>query len=162
MTIESIKENEIEETCRMIFRTRRNSVLAEYYPPQSEHLTITLDELERDMKEKMKDGHFYVAKENGAIIGCGGISAYSCSLAESRIHTIFVDPAFERQGIGRRIIEFLEADEYAKRADKIVIHSAISAIPFYRKLGYEHKNGELHFENGTFLLEKRMGEQAGE
>ncbi|MDE5797446.1 MAG: GNAT family N-acetyltransferase, partial [Treponemataceae bacterium] len=66
------------------------------------------------------------------------------------------------QGIGRRIIELLEADEYAKRADKIVIHSAISAIPFYRKLGYEHKNGELHFENGTFFLEKRMGEQAGE
>lgn len=160
MTIELIKENEIEETCAMILRVRRNSILAEYYPPQSEHLTVTQDELERDIKEKMKGGHFYVAKEDGAIIGCGGIGAYSGSLAESRIHTIFVDPAFERQGIGSRIIAFLETDEYAKRADKIVIHSAISAIPFYRKLGYEHKNGALHFADGTFFLEKRMGEWA--
>lgn len=158
MTIELIKENEIEETCEMILRARRHSVLPEYYPPQSEHLTITLDELKRDIKEKMKGGHFYVAKENGRIIGCGGIGANKASPTESRIHTIFVDPAFERQGIGRRIIAFLEADEYAKRADKIVIHSAISAIPFYRKLGYEHENGELHFEDGTFFLEKWMGE----
>ena len=159
MTIELIKENEIAETCEMILRARRHSVLPEYYPPQSEHLTITQDELERDIKEKMKGGHFYVAKENGAIIGCGGIGANKGNFTESRIHTIFVDPAFERQGIGRRIIEFLEADEYAKRAEKIVIHSAISAIPFYRKLGYEHKNGELHFADGTFFLEKRMGER---
>lgn len=157
MTIELIKENEIEKTCEMILRARRHSVLSEYYPPQSEHLTITQNELERDIKSKSEIDHLYVAKENGAIIGCGGIGAYSGSLAESRIHTIFVDPAFERQGIGTRIIAFLEADEYAKRADKIVIHAAISAIPFYRKLGYEHKNGALHFADGTFLLEKRVG-----
>ena len=59
MTIELIKENEIEETCAMILRARRHSILAEYYPPQSEHLTITQDELERDIKEKMVAFHFF-------------------------------------------------------------------------------------------------------
>lgn len=157
MTIELIKENEIEETCEMILRARRHSVLADYYPPQSEHLTITLDELLRDIKSKAKNDHLYVAKKNERIIGCGGIGANNGSLSENRIHTIFVDPAFERQGIGRRIIAFLENDEYAKRARKIEIHSAISAIPFYRKLGYEHKDGKLHFEDGTFFLEKWIG-----
>ncbi len=157
MVIELIQEHEIEETGEMILRARRHSVLAEYYPPQSEHLTITLDELRRDVKAKSESGHLYVAKENGRIVGCGGIGANKGSRTESRIHTIFVDPAFERQGIGSRIIQFLENDGYAKRANKIVIHSAISAIPFYRKLGYEHKNGTLHFEDGIFLLEKNFG-----
>lgn len=160
MTIERIKESETDETSRMILRARRNSVLAEYYPPQSEHLTITADELKRDIADKAESGHLYVVKENGAIIGCGGISPHSGSLAESRIHTIFVEPAYERQGIGRQLIEFLENDEYATRARKIVIYSALSAIPFYRKLGYEHKNGELHFTDGTFLLEKCIGNPA--
>lgn len=154
MNIEHIKESEIDETSKMILRARQNSILAEYYPPQSEHLTITLDELNSDVKDKAKNGHFYVVKENGTIIGCGGIGAYLGSLTESRIHTIFVEPAYERQGVGRHIIEFLENDEYAKRANKIVIYSSISAIPFYRKLGYEHKNGELNFKNGMFFLEK--------
>ena len=54
-----------------------------------------------------------------------------------------VVPKYQRKGVGRKIIEFLENDEYAKRANRIEIHAAMSAIPFYRKLGYEHKNGQL-------------------
>lgn len=154
MNIELIKESEIDETCEMIIRARKYSALAEYYPPQSEHLTITLDELKNEVKYKAENGHFYIIKENGKIIGCGGIGAYLGSSTESRIHTIFVEPAFERQGIGRQIIELLENDEYAKRANRIEIYSSISAIPFYRKLGYEHKNGELNFKDGMFFLEK--------
>jgi len=48
----------------------------------------------------------------------------------------------------------LENDEYAKRANRIEIHAAMSAIPFYRKLGYEHKNGQLIYAEGHFDMEK--------
>ncbi len=66
----------------------------------------------------------------------------------------FVEPSYQHKGIGRKIIVHLENDEYAKRAKRIEIHSAISAIPFYRKLGYEHKNGDLSYKDGMFDLEK--------
>ena len=66
----------------------------------------------------------------------------------------FVEPSYQHKGIGRKIIVHLENDEYAKRAKRIEIHSAISAIPFYRKLGYEHKNGDLTYRDGMFDLEK--------
>ncbi len=75
-------------------------------------------------------------------------------MTESWINTIFVEPSYQRKGIGKKIIERLENDEYAKRAKRIEIHSAISAIPFYRKLGYEHKNGDLSYKDGMFDLEK--------
>ena len=51
-------------------------------------------------------------------------------------------------------IATLEDDEYFKRATRIEVPASMSAIPFYRKMGYEHKNGELVFNEGHFALEK--------
>ena len=135
MTIELIKENEIQETCDMVARACKNSVFAEFYPRQPKYFSIPYDEI----KQK-------------AEYGC--IGAYWDSLTESWIKTIFVEPSYQHKGIGRKIIVHLENDEYAKRAKRIEIHSAISAIPFYRKLGYEHKNGDLSYKDGMFDLEK--------
>lgn len=154
MNIERIKENEIQEICDMVVRSCKYSDFAKFYPPQ--YFYCTYDEI----KTKMDNGHFYVAKENGNIIGCGGIGAYWGSVTESWINTVFVAPEYQRKGVGRKIIEFLENDEYARRANRIEIHSAISAIPFYRKLGYEHKNGQLSYHEGTFDLEKFLSEKA--
>ncbi|WP_251612148.1 GNAT family N-acetyltransferase [Pumilibacter muris] len=150
MTIELIKENEIQETCDMVARACKNSVFAEFYPQQPQYFSIPYDEI----KQKAEYGHFYVVKECGKIIGCGCIGAYWDSLTESWINTIFVEPSHQHKGIGKKIIEHLESDEYAKRANRIEIHSAISAIPFYRKLGYEHKHGDLSYKDGMFDLEK--------
>lgn len=148
MNIKLIEENEIQETCDMVIRSCKYSDFAEFYP--SQYFYCTYDEI----KTKMDNGHFYVVKDNGKIIGCGGIATYWDSLTESWIHTIFVDPKYQRKGVGRKIIEFLENDEYAKRANRIEIHAAMSAIPFYRKLGYKHKNGQLIYAEGHFDMEK--------
>ena len=43
--------------------------------------------------------------------------------------------------MGRRIVETLEQDEYALRAKRIEIPASITGLPFYRKLGYDFKNG---------------------
>lgn len=153
MIIELIKESEIQETCDMVIRACKYSDFAKFYP--SQYFYCTYDEI----KMKMDNGHFYVVKENDKIIGCGGIAAYWDSLTESWINTIFVDPEYQRKGVGRKIIAFLENDEYAKRANRIEIHSAMSAIPFYRKLGYEHKNGQLIYSDGHFDLEKFIKER---
>jgi GNAT superfamily N-acetyltransferase len=67
---------------------------------------------------------------------------------------IFVDSDYQGKGYGRKIIETLEKDEYFLRAERIEIPASMSAIPFYRKMGYEHKNGELIYEDGHFALEK--------
>ena len=153
MTIELIKENEIQETCDMIARACKDSAFAEFYPQSS--IVAVLEDIDYDkIKVKAEYGHFYVVKENSKIVGCGCIGAYWDSLTESWINTIFVEPSHQHKGIGKKIIEHLESDEYAKRANRIEIHSAISAIPFYRKLGYEHKNGDLSYNDGTFDLEK--------
>lgn len=150
--IELIKENEIQDVCDTVARACKNSVLAEFYPPDPKWFSVTYDEV----KQKAESDHLYVVKDNGRIIGCGCVGAYDGSLAESLISTVFVDPIYQGKGVGRKIVEFLENDGYAKRASRIEIHAAISAIPFYRKLGYEHKNGQLNYGDGYFCLEKYL------
>ncbi len=101
--------------------------------------------------EKM---HFYVAKDNGKIVGCGGIGPYWDRTDEGWIFTVAVAPEYQNSGLGTKIIQTLEKDDFALRSKRIEVHAAISAIPFYRKLGYEHKNGDLTYADGHFDLEK--------
>ena len=55
--------------------------------------------------------------------------------------TIFVIPEFHGQGIGSHIIDTLESDKLFLRAERIEIPASITAVEFYRKKGYEYKNG---------------------
>lgn len=99
--------------------------------------------------------HFYVVEENDTIIGCGAIGPYWGSETESSLFTIFVLPEYQGRGIGRKIIETLEQDEYFLRAKRVEIPASITAVNFYRKLGYDYKNGVDRLdEEQLYRLEK--------
>ena len=153
MEIRIIKENEYAETAKMIERATKFSQFAKFYPQISiDDVVKSLDE--DGIKKRAAWTHFYVIKEDDKIIGCGAIGSYWGSETESSLFSIFVDPKYQGMGYGKKIIETLEQDEYFKRASRIEIPASMSAIPFYRKMGYEHKNGKLNFEDGHFALEK--------
>ena len=103
----------------------------------------------------MRRTHFYVALENGAIVGCSAIGPYWDSKTESRLFHIFVDPAFQRQGVGRAIAEALEADALVKSSERIEVHASITGKPLYHALGYtaslKHQQPD---REGLYLLEK--------
>ena len=99
--------------------------------------------------------HFYVVEDDGRIIGCGAIGPYWGSETESSLFTIFVLPEYQGRGIGRKIIETLEQDEYFLRAKRVEIPASITAVNFYRKLGYDYKNGVDRLdEEQLYRLEK--------
>lgn len=152
MEIRLIKQNEFEKVHKLIKITCETSWTT-FYPKSSIEYVIELTKPDK-LKETAKGNHFYVVVENGQIIGCGGIRPYYGSLTESGLFVIFVNPNYQGKGIGTLIIKTLENDDYGKRAKRIEIPSSIPAIPFYRKLGYEHKNNLLNYEDGHFALEK--------
>lgn len=152
MEIALIKENEIEDVCKMIYKTCRISF--KYYYPQS-LIDEIIESLNYDVvKRRASWTHFYVVKIDGVIVGCGAIGPYWGSETESSLFTIFVDPDYQGKGIGKKIIQTLESDEYFTRADRIEIPASLVALPFYVKCGYKHKNGELIFEDHNIKLEK--------
>jgi len=107
--------------------------------------------------EKAENSHFYVACAGGKVVGCGCIMGYHGRCDESYIATVFVLPDYQGMGLGRRIVETLERDEYFTGARRTVLSASITALSFYRKLGYEFKNGvtELNEYKGYYLEKKR-------
>ena len=105
--------------------------------------------------ERATEGHMYVVCDNSQIIGCGAIAGYWGSTTESILLTIFVLPEYQGKGIGSKIIETLEQDEYFFRAKRIEIPASITAVEFYRKMGYDYKNGiDIVDDEQVYRLEK--------
>lgn len=153
MIIRLITEKDYKNVADMIARSVSNSAFTKFYPQQSiDYIKKSLDA--DGVKKRASWTHFYVIEKDYKIIACGAIGPYWDSKTESSLFNIFVDENYQGQGFGRKIIETLEKDEYFKRAKRIEVPASMSAIPFYRKMGYEHKNGEVIYDDGHFSLEK--------
>ena len=107
------------------------------------------------ISERANDGHMYVVCDDLRIIGCGAIAGYWGSFTESILLTIFVLPEYQGKGVGKRIIQTLEQDEFFLRAKRIEIPASITAVEFYKKMGYNYKNGIAEMDNEQlYRLEK--------
>lgn len=105
--------------------------------------------------ERASFTNFYIFEENNQIIATGAIGPYWDSQTESSLFTIFVSPDHQGRGIGKLIIETLENDYYYKRAQRIEVPASVTAVEFYRKYGYDFKNGiKFQDDEGIYRMEK--------
>lgn len=153
MIIRSFCEADAEKVSALIIHTLQASNSKDYSAE-------TISALEKKMQpsgvlERASWTHFYVAEEGGDIIGCGAIGPYWGSETESSLFNIFVLPEYQGKGVGRRIIETLEQDGFFLRAERVEVPASITGVGFYRKLGYEYKNGiDRPDEERLYRLEK--------
>ena len=83
------------------------------------------------------------------------IGPYWDSLTESSFFTIFIDPELKGNGLGRKIIETLQNDEYYLRADRVEIPASITAVEFYKHFGFGFKKfGHIVDKEGILRMEK--------
>ena len=153
MLIRKFAETDAKEVSDLFIRTLMISNTKDY--PAEMMLELTRRMQPEDILERARRTHFYVAEENNVILGCGAIGPYWDKTDESSLFTIFVLPEYQGSGIGRRIVETLEKDEYALRAKRIEIPASITGLEFYKKLGYDYKdNVTVPDEEGLYRLEK--------
>ncbi len=153
MLIRSFRNSDAENVSAMIIRTERITNSKDY----SEEWINALETRAQpsDILERAGWTHFYVVEENDTIVGCGAIGPYWGSETESSLFNIFVSPEYQGKGIGRKIVETLEQDEYFLRAKRVEVPASITAVNFYRKLGYDYKNGvDRPDEEQIYRLEK--------
>jgi N-acetylglutamate synthase-like GNAT family acetyltransferase len=99
--------------------------------------------------------HLYVAVGDGQVVGCGAIGQLTDPRRDSIIRAVFVAPEQQGLGIGRKIMQALENDEYGKTAEKIILHASATARGFYMKLGYcDADNGPEVDKHGLYKMEK--------
>ncbi len=151
--IRRFEEKDAEPLSRMIINTLWESNIKDY---SEEYVEATVKEFSPELVSKKASWtHFYVATDGEDIIGCGAIGPYYNKEDESSLFSIFVNSTCQKQGVGRKIIECLEGDEYFLRAKRIEIPASKTALNFYRKFGYDFKDGTAEVdEEGLYKLEK--------
>lgn len=80
--------------------------------------------------DKIKNRDVFNMMEKGKIIG-------NIELHDDRLNNLYVDKDRLKQGIGEKLLLFIE--DYAKKKGitKLHLRSTPSAIPFYKKFGYK-------------------------
>ena len=99
--------------------------------------------------------HFYVFCHGKTMVGCGAVGPYWDKTDECSFFNIFVLPEYQGRGVGSKIIETLEKDELFLRCKRAEIPASLTAVNFYRKFGYDYKNGiTTPDEEKLYRLEK--------
>jgi len=153
LTVRRFERGDAEAVSCLIIRTLREVNIKDY---PAEYIEDTASKMKpEDVAARASWTHFYVFCDEKKIIGCGAIGPYWGKEDESSFFTIFVLPEEQGKGVGRRIIETLEADEYFLRAKRVEIPASITACYFYRKFGFDYKNGvDQPDDEGLIRLEK--------
>ncbi len=145
--------DDAQEVSALIIKTLRTTNIKDY----------SEEYIENDVKMFTPEGviqratwtHCYVICHEHLIIGCGAIGPYWGKEDESSLFNIFVLPDWQGKGVGRKIMEALEQDEFFLRAKRVEIPSSITACDFYKKMGYTYKDGKNTVdEEQLYRLEK--------
>ena len=81
--------------------------------------------------------HYIVARVDGEVVGYAGLML---SLDEAHITTIAVDPAWQRHGIGRRLLVNLARVALARNARHLTLEVRVSNAPaqrLYQEFGFQ-------------------------
>jgi len=81
------------------------------------------------LAELAKTREIYVAELNGVIIG-------TASLEKNIICAVYVNINFHNQGIGRKLVSFIEGVAMNNSISLLRIHASLSSLNFYYALGY--------------------------
>lgn len=79
------------------------------------------------------------------------------SLDKNTIRSVFVDPAYQGRGIGRRLMATIESVAAQSGVKLLRVPSSITAEGFYLSLGFVQIRDEFHGAERTIIMEKVLG-----
>ncbi len=104
------------------------------------------------LRELAKERMILVAMEGDVIVG-------TASLGSDQVHAVFVHPARQGRGIGRRLMEAVESEARARGERELILYASLSAVAFYEANGWrtvrEHRDGDARL----VVMTKPLGEQ---
>ena len=93
-------------------------------------LSFTAEELATEQDQL----HFGLFEPEDNLIAC--VVAVRLLPTDARIRQMAVSPAHQRRGLGRRLMNELEAHLRSRGLTHLVLHARASAVEFYEKLEY--------------------------
>jgi putative acetyltransferase len=129
-----------------------DAYLIPLYPPASHH-GYPVEKLIAEGVE------FFVVRVDGTAAGCGAVKFFPDGYAE--LKRMYVRHAFRGQGLGKIIIEYLEAFILQKGIRTVRLETGVlqaEAIGLYERMGYKQVEpfGEYLPDPLSFFYEKRL------
>jgi GNAT superfamily N-acetyltransferase len=126
---------------------------AGHYCPEAVRFFVNYHDDQAILRDA-REGCIIVFEKAGRIVGTG-------TLAGDEIKRVFVDPACQREGVGRLIVEQLENRAAAAGAPLVKLDASRPSRSFYEQLGYAVvERASLPVENGRrldfFRMQKMM------
>ena len=130
----------ISEISSVVQRAAKSS-LADVPPNEAEQILSRWSP--ENLKERVKGGTCWMAEdEGGKILGVIGLKE------ENRVTLFYVDPEYQRKGVGERLYRELEKMAIERGCEKLVTRSSPVAVPVYEKLGFKKVKTEWTTHEG--------------
>ena len=96
--------------------------------------------------------------ENEAILLCfaGANLVGTVGLKGDYLRSLFVDPAFQGQGLGKLLTARIEEEARQRAIPEMMLHSSLTAREFYAALGYEFVELQSYPEGPFVLMRKPL------
>ncbi|GJD62498.1 GNAT family N-acetyltransferase [Methylobacterium frigidaeris] len=91
----------------------------------------------------------FVAMDSGRLVG-------TASRDGAIVRAVFVAPDAQGEGIGRALMAAVERAAEAAGVAALTLQSSLTATGFYDRLGYRPVRENLHGEERTIVMEKRL------
>lgn len=99
------------------------------------------------MLQLFKQRQVLVAIVGNRIVG-------TASLDRAMVRSVFVDPGFQRRGVGRRLMLEIEQTARANGVTVLTVPSSVTAEPFYSRLGFRPVRDSFHGDERTIIMER--------
>lgn len=118
----------------LLARSYPKLLKADYAPSV---LVTALPLISRARPELIGCGTYYVAEEDGQILGAGGWTLDRIRADKGHIRHVVTDDRALRRGVGRAILDL--AMETARQSGVVELEcaSTLTAVPFYAAVGFE-------------------------
>ena len=87
--------------------------------------------LPENYEESIRSKEFFVAEDEGVILGFGVLNQESCE-----VEAVYVTPEAGRRGIGLAILRKLEERASTQGLSELRLNASLNAVPFYEQAGY--------------------------
>jgi N-acetylglutamate synthase-like GNAT family acetyltransferase len=102
---------------------------------------------------KSKQIELFVAVEEDKILGING-------LKENQVRKFYVNPKYQRKGVGRKLMENIENLAKKRKIKKLIVHSSLYAEGFYKKMGFKRikkiTTSKNNIKFDEILMEKKL------